>query len=77
MRINHIKLLVLSSSFLCSTMAGAAQLYSKDGTHVSLNGEVKGRHYFSGDKTVDGDNSQVKLMLSGDTKINNRLTGYS
>ncbi|HAG0930520.1 TPA: porin [Salmonella enterica] len=77
MRINHIKLLVLGSSFLCSTVAGAAQLYSKDGTHVSLNGEVKGRHYFSGDKAIDGDNSQVKLMFSGDTKINSRLTGYS
>ncbi|EAT1860705.1 porin, partial [Salmonella enterica] len=61
----------------CSTVAGAAQLYSKDGTHVSLNGEVKGRHYFSGDKAIDGDNSQVKLMFSGDTKINSRLTGYS
>ncbi|HAT1680539.1 TPA: porin [Klebsiella oxytoca] len=72
-----VNITVTSLCFLLSNTVCAAQLYNKNGTHFSLNGEIKGRHYFSKDKNADGDTSQVKLMFSGDTQINDILSGYS
>lgn len=73
----NINRLLLVSLFAFSTMADAAQLYDKDGTHLSLNGVIKGRHFFSKEKSSNGDTSHVKMMLSGDTKINESVIGYS
>lgn len=73
----YVNLTIISLSLLIMGTTEAAQLYSRNGTDLSLNGEVKGRHFFSKDSASDGDASQVKLMFSGDTKVGDSLTGYS
>lgn len=71
------KYLVLSvfSAFLTESVY-AAEIYNKDGNKLDLYGLVSGLHYFSKDKSQDGDQSYVRIGLKGQSQISDLLTGY-
>lgn len=74
-----MKLRVLSliiPAILVAGTAGAAEIYNKDGNKLNLNGMVDGLHYFSHDRSNDGDKSYMRIGFNGETQINNQLTGY-
>ncbi len=54
----------------------AAEIYNKDGNKLDFYGSARARHYFSDNKTIDGDASYVRLGFKGQTQINDDLTGY-
>ncbi len=54
----------------------AAEIYNKDGNKLDFYGSMRARHYFSDNKTIDGDASYVRLGFKGQTQINDQLTGY-
>lgn len=57
-------------------MAHAAEIYNKDGNKLDLYGKLDGLHYFSGDRSKDGDQSYTRFGFKGETQINEQLTGY-
>ena len=74
-----MKLKVLSlvvPALLAASAAHAAEIYNKDGNKLDLYGKVDGLHYFSSDKSVDGDQSYARLGFKGETQVNDQLTGY-
>ncbi|CNE99115.1 porin [Yersinia nurmii] len=74
----NLKLFAVIVPLICIVQpAGAAELYNKDGNRIALSGSFKVRHYFSDDKGFAGDQSKVKFTLTGDTKINDTLSGYA
>lgn len=66
----------ISTLMLASTTAHAAEVYNKDGNKLDWYGKVTGLHYFSKDKSADGDKTYVRLGFKGETQINKMLTGY-
>ncbi len=56
--------------------ANAAEVYNKDGNKLDLYGKVDGLHYFSDDKSVDGDQTYMRLGFKGETQVTDQLTGY-
>lgn len=56
--------------------ANAAEVYNKDGNKLNLTGEIQGNHYFSDDKSEDGDNSYVRFGILGETQVNENITGF-
>jgi len=54
----------------------ATEIYNKDGNQLDLYGRVNGKHFFSKDKSNDGDKTYVRFGFKGQTKINDTLTGY-
>lgn len=59
-----------------SSAADAAEIYNKDGNKLDLYGQVAARHYFSGNKAVDGDATFIRFGFKGETQINDILTGF-
>nr|6RCK_A Chain A, OmpK36 [Klebsiella pneumoniae]6RCK_B Chain B, OmpK36 [Klebsiella pneumoniae]6RCK_C Chain C, OmpK36 [Klebsiella pneumoniae]8PYZ_C Chain C, OmpK36 [Klebsiella pneumoniae]8PYZ_E Chain E, OmpK36 [Klebsiella pneumoniae]8PYZ_F Chain F, OmpK36 [Klebsiella pneumoniae] len=53
-----------------------AEIYNKDGNKLDLYGKIDGLHYFSDDKSVDGDQTYMRVGVKGETQINDQLTGY-
>ncbi|WP_105494337.1 porin OmpC, partial [Escherichia coli] len=47
-----------------------------DGNKLDLYGKVDGLHYFSDDKSVDGDQTYMRLGFKGETQVTDQLTGY-
>ena len=56
--------------------ANASEFYNKDGNKLDLYGRVTAKHYFSDDKSSDGDMTYARLGFKGETQINDTLTGY-
>lgn len=71
-----IKFSLLAVAAFASASPMAAEIYNKDGNKLDLYGSMRARHYFSGDTTVDGDNSYVRFGFKGQTRITDLLTGY-
>lgn len=69
-------LAVVIPALLAAGAANAAEVYNKDGNKLDLYGKVDGLHYFSDDKSVDGDQTYVRFGFKGETQINDQLTGY-
>jgi outer membrane pore protein E len=70
-------LAVMVLGFLASsTYSHAAEIYNKDGNKLDLYGKVKAEHYLSDNKSVDGDQSYVRIGFKGQTQINDQLTGF-
>ncbi|HHQ6599691.1 TPA: porin OmpC [Serratia fonticola] len=69
-------LAVVIPALLAAGAANAAEIYNKDGNKLDLYGKVDGLHYFSSDKSVDGDQSYVRFGFKGETQITDQLTGY-
>lgn len=67
---------LLMPALLGSGLANAAEIYNKDGNKLDLFGKMDGLHYFSDDKSVDGDQSYLRFGFKGETQINQQLTGY-
>jgi predicted porin len=71
-----MKFTLLAVAVVLPAISQGAEIYNKDGNKLDLYGSVRARHYFSDDTSVDGDNSYVRLGFKGQTKINDKLTGY-
>jgi len=69
-------LAVVIPALLAAGAANAAEIYNKDGNKLDLYGKVDGLHYFSNDKSNDGDQSYVRFGFKGETQITDQLTGY-
>ncbi len=77
--LNKMKVKVLSllvPALLVAGAANAAEIYNKDGNKLDLYGKVDGLHYFSDDKSNDGDQTYMRLGFKGETQVNDQLTGY-
>ncbi|ENU0860839.1 porin OmpC [Citrobacter amalonaticus] len=74
MKLKQLSLLV--PVLLMAGMAQAAEIYNKDGNKLDLYGKIQGMHYFSDDKSSDGDQSYMRFGLKGQTQITDQLTGY-
>ncbi|TBL75516.1 porin OmpC [Obesumbacterium proteus] len=69
-------LAVVIPALLAAGAANAAEIYNKDGNKLDLYGKVDGLHYFSDDKSADGDQSYARFGFKGETQINDQLAGY-
>ena len=74
MKVKVLSLLV--PALLVAGAANAAEIYNKDGNKLDLYGKIDGLHYFSDDKSVDGDQTYMRIGVKGETQINDQLTGY-
>jgi len=74
MKVKVLSLLV--PALLVAGTANAAEIYNKDGNKLDLYGKVDGLHYFSDDKSADGDQSYIRLGFKGETQVNDQITGY-
>ncbi|MEN0616399.1 porin OmpC [Klebsiella indica] len=74
MKVKVLSLLV--PALLVAGAANAAEVYNKDGNKLDLYGKIDGLHYFSDDKSNDGDQTYMRLGIKGETQINDQLTGY-
>lgn len=75
MKVKVLSLLV--PALLVAGAANAAEVYNKDGNKLDLYGKVDGLHYFSDDKSVDGDQTYMRLGFKGETQVTDQLTGYA
>ncbi|EGF9691587.1 porin OmpC [Salmonella enterica] len=71
-----VVLSAVAATVMMAGMADAAEVYNKDSNKLDLYGKVDGLHYFSKDKSDDGDQSYVRFGFKGETQINDQLTGY-
>ncbi|EIC85861.1 porin OmpC [Serratia sp. M24T3] len=69
-------LAVAVSLIVVTTGANAVEIYNKDGNQLDLYGRVNGKHYFSDNKSNNGDGSYMRFGFKGQTKISDTLTGY-
>lgn len=69
-------LAMAASLIVVTTGANAVEIYNKDGNQLDLYGRVNGKHYFSDNKSSNGDGSYMRLGFKGQTKISDSLTGY-
>ena len=72
MKVKVLSLLV--PALLVAGAANAAEIYNKDGNKLDLYGKIDGLHYFSDDKSVDGDQTYMRVGVKGETQINDQLT---
>ncbi|EIV8403116.1 porin OmpC [Escherichia coli] len=70
------RLAFLVPAMMVAGISQAAEIYNKDGNKLDLYGKIQGMHYFSDDKSSDGDQSYVRFGLKGETQVNDWLTGY-
>lgn len=70
------KILVLAIAASCAMSAQAAEIYNHDGNKLDVYGQAVARHYFSDNKSVDGDNTYIRFGFKGETQITDSLTGY-
>ncbi|EKS6154844.1 porin OmpC [Salmonella enterica] len=71
-----VALAAVAGSIITSGASHAAEIYNKDGNKLDLYGKVDGLHYFSSDKSIDGDQSYIRMGFKGETQINDQLVGY-
>ncbi|CAI9397757.1 MULTISPECIES: porin OmpC [unclassified Citrobacter] len=74
MKVKVLSLLV--PALLVAGAANAAEIYNKDGNKLDLFGKVDGLHYFSDDKSLDGDQTYMRIGFKGETQVNDQITGY-
>lgn len=66
MKVKVLSLLV--PALLVAGAANAAEIYNKDGNKLDLYGKIDGLHYFSDDKSVDGDQTYMRVGVKGETQ---------
>lgn len=71
-----VALTVAATAVMMAGAANAAEIYNKDGNKLDLYGKVDGLHYFSSDRSKDGDQSYIRMGIKGETQITDQLTGY-
>lgn len=69
MKVKVLSLLV--PALLVAGAANAAEIYNKDGNKLDLYGKIDGLHYFSDDKSVDGDQTYMRVGVKGETQTYN------
>ncbi len=65
-----VALTMAAAAVMAAGMANAAEIYNKDGNKLDLYGKVDGLHYFSSDRSKDGDQSYIRMGFKGETQIN-------
>ncbi len=70
MKVKVLSLLV--PALLVAGAANAAEIYNKDGNKLDLYGKIDGLHYFSDDKSVDGDQTYMRVGVKGETQPDQR-----
>jgi len=55
----------------------SAEIYNENGNDLFLTGAVHARHYFSDDKSLDGDNTFIRFGFKGKTQITPTASGYA
>jgi outer membrane protein N len=70
-------LALMIPALLVAGAVNAAEIYNKDGNKLDLYGKVDGLHYFSDDKSADGDQTYMRLGFKGETQINSLMSGYA
>ncbi|ADU69239.1 porin OmpC [Pantoea sp. At-9b] len=73
---NIRRLALLAPWVFIGSHASGAEIYNKDGNKLDLYGLVSGLHYFSDDKSQDGDQSYMRVGFKGQTQITDQLIGY-
>lgn len=73
---NLKQLALMTPWLLIGSHASAAEIYNKDGNKLDLYGLISGLHYFTNDKSQDGDQSYMRVGFKGQTQISDQLTGY-
>ncbi|RXY83473.1 porin OmpC, partial [Klebsiella pneumoniae] len=68
--------LLLVPALLVACAPNAAEIYSKDANKLGRCGKIDGLDYFPDDKSVDGDQTYMRVGVKGETQINDQLTGY-
>ncbi|EGA3601725.1 porin OmpC [Salmonella enterica] len=71
-----VALTMAAAAVMMACTANAAEIYNKDGNKLDLYGKVDGLHYFSSDRSKDGDQSYIRMGIKSETQINDQLTGY-
>lgn len=74
MKLKSLALILTALS--AADAANAAEIYNKDGNKLDIYGKVDGRHIFTNNSRVDGDQTYVRMGFKGETQINDWLTGY-
>ncbi|UDG79329.1 Outer membrane protein C [Candidatus Ecksteinia adelgidicola] len=69
-------LAVVISVMLAASSVNAVEIYNKDNNHLHLYGTVHTMHFFTKEKSDYGDHSHLRAGLHGESKINNKITGY-
>lgn len=74
-------LAVAIPALLVATAANAAEVYNKDGNRFDIYGRVKAANYISVGDDInkgnrDGDRSNARLGIRGETEISENLVGY-
>lgn len=70
-----VALTAVAVAVMSAGVANAAEIYNKDANKLDLYGKLDGLHYFSGDRSRDGDQSYIRLGIKGETQINDQVTG--
>lgn len=70
MKVKVLSLLV--PALLVAGAANAAEIYNKDGNKLDLYGKIDGLHYFSDDKSVDGDQTYMRVGVKGERNPDQR-----
>ena len=73
---NRKVLALMIPALLMTGAAHAAEIYNKDGNKLDLYGKIDGLHYFSDDKSADGDQTYMRLGFKGETQISDLMAGY-
>jgi len=74
MKVRTLALLI--PALMVSATAGAAEIYNKDGNKLDLYGFINGMHYFSKDKSANGDKSYMRFGFRGQTQISDDMIGF-
>lgn len=71
-----MKIKLMMVLLLGASSAYSAEIFNKNGNKLDLYGSVRARHYFSDNKSVDGDKTYVRVGFKGETQINNDIVGF-
>ncbi|WP_370608241.1 porin [Citrobacter meridianamericanus] len=67
---------IYSGCLLVVFNVNATEIFYKDKAKLELYGKVDGLRYFSDEKSEGGDMSYFRMGFRGETKINDKMTGY-
>lgn len=71
------KFLAIIIPTLLASVAGAAEIYNKEGSKLDVYGKVNVRHFFVEKNDIEsGDGSNISFGLKGRTPISDTITGF-
>ncbi|EGR0148638.1 porin [Vibrio alginolyticus] len=64
------------AALFSASAVNSAVVYEDQESVLNIHGRAQGMYYFSDDKNADGDNSYIRVGLSGESKINEDLYAF-